>query len=216
MPREITAFSNPLVKRVRSLRDKKHRKAEGLFLAEGLRILTEAREAGRLPDYLFFAADSAKHPLVTALVEAVDHLALHLVELLDAVIDQRPHRDDRKARVELDRRHRVAGRGAEKGLLEIRMGDRFRRADETRPELHAGGTHLQVTEHRLAAAGSLRPIFDDQAVAAIFELSHGVPRRINRLADLALLVGFAEELRTISRGQIEAIYEELTCPAAAA
>ncbi|WP_439952966.1 hypothetical protein, partial [Escherichia coli] len=42
MPREITAFSNPLIKRVRNLRDKKHRREEGLFLAEGLRILTEA------------------------------------------------------------------------------------------------------------------------------------------------------------------------------
>ena len=41
MPREITAFSNTLVKRVRSLRDKKHRKNEGLFLADILR--------GRLP-----------------------------------------------------------------------------------------------------------------------------------------------------------------------
>lgn len=72
MPREITAFSNTLVKRVRSLRDKKHRKAEGLFLAEGLRILTEAREAGRLPHYLFFAADSARHPLVVALIDSVE------------------------------------------------------------------------------------------------------------------------------------------------
>ena len=50
MSREITGFSNPLVKRVRSLREKKFRKAEGLFLAEGLRILTEAHEAGRLPE----------------------------------------------------------------------------------------------------------------------------------------------------------------------
>jgi TrmH family RNA methyltransferase len=71
MPRSITAFSNPLVKRVRGLRDKRHRREEGLFLAEGLRILTEAREAGRLPEYLFFAAESAGHPLVVALVVAV-------------------------------------------------------------------------------------------------------------------------------------------------
>jgi TrmH family RNA methyltransferase len=42
MRKEITGFSNPLVKRIRSLRDKKHRRREGLFLAEGLRILTEA------------------------------------------------------------------------------------------------------------------------------------------------------------------------------
>ena len=72
MPREITAFSNPLIKRVRNLRDKKHRREEGLFLAEGLRILTEAREAGRLPQYLFYTRESASHPLVLALVEAVE------------------------------------------------------------------------------------------------------------------------------------------------
>ena len=47
MPRKITAFSNPLVKQARGLRDKKIRRRDGLFLAEGLRILTEAREAGR-------------------------------------------------------------------------------------------------------------------------------------------------------------------------
>ena len=41
MPNEITSFSNPLVKRARSLRDKKHRREEGRFLAEGLRILTD-------------------------------------------------------------------------------------------------------------------------------------------------------------------------------
>ena len=72
MPREITAFSNTLVKRVRSLRDKKHRRAEGQFLAEGLRILTEAREAGRIPHYLFLANDSAAHPLVRVLIDAVE------------------------------------------------------------------------------------------------------------------------------------------------
>ncbi len=72
MPREITGFSNPLVKRVRSLRDKKHRKSEGLFLAEGLRILTEAMEAGRLPEMIWYAPDSATHPLVMALVQATE------------------------------------------------------------------------------------------------------------------------------------------------
>ena len=71
MPREITAFSNPLVKRVRSLRDKRHRREEGLFLAEGLRILTEAREAGRIPAFLFFAKGT-RHALVDALIGEVE------------------------------------------------------------------------------------------------------------------------------------------------
>jgi RNA methyltransferase, TrmH family len=70
MPRRITAFSNPLVRQARGLREKKHRRAEGLFLAEGLRILTEAREAGTLPETLFFSDSS--HALVGAMIEAVE------------------------------------------------------------------------------------------------------------------------------------------------
>lgn len=72
MSREITGFSNPLVKRVRSLREKKHRKREGLFLAEGLRILTEAREEGVLPEMLFHAGEADRHPLAAALIGAME------------------------------------------------------------------------------------------------------------------------------------------------
>lgn len=67
MPREITGFSNPLVKQVRGLRDKKNRRAEGLFLAEGLRILTEASDAGITPLMLWHAPESGTHPLVQRL-----------------------------------------------------------------------------------------------------------------------------------------------------
>ena len=42
--RHITGFSNPTVKSLRALREKKHRKAAGRFLAEGLRLLTDARD----------------------------------------------------------------------------------------------------------------------------------------------------------------------------
>ncbi|HEU0098461.1 MAG TPA: RNA methyltransferase [Allosphingosinicella sp.] len=71
MPRQITAFSNPLVKDVRALREKKGRRRQGMFLAEGLRILTEAREAGRLPAILFFAAGTS-HPLLDSLIGEVE------------------------------------------------------------------------------------------------------------------------------------------------
>jgi TrmH family RNA methyltransferase len=71
MPREITAFSNPLVKDVRALREKKGRRRQGMFIAEGLRILTEAREAGRLPAILFYAAGT-RHPLLEQLAAEVE------------------------------------------------------------------------------------------------------------------------------------------------
>src|SRR3546814_3169196 len=60
----IESLSNPLVKRMRLLREKRHRRAEELFLAEGLRIATEAREARVLPRWLFLADEgAAAHPL---------------------------------------------------------------------------------------------------------------------------------------------------------
>jgi TrmH family RNA methyltransferase len=57
---------------VRSLREKRHRRDEGLFLAEGLRILTEAADSGTLPDFIFFARDGAEHALTKRLVEQVE------------------------------------------------------------------------------------------------------------------------------------------------
>lgn len=64
--------------------------------------------------------------------------------------------------------------------------------------------------YRLEVAGARRPIFEPTAVTTIFEVSKGIPRRINRVCDLALLVGFAEESSSISAEQIEAVSEELT------
>lgn len=65
--------------------------------------------------------------------------------------------------------------------------------------------------HRLRAAGRDDAIFDDKALEAIHYHSAGVPRQINRICDLALLVGFAEELSTISASNIEASLDELVC-----
>ena len=65
--RQITGFSNPTVKALRALRDKKHRKAAGQFLAEGLRLLTDARESGHLPEVLVMAEGRDPHPLLGAL-----------------------------------------------------------------------------------------------------------------------------------------------------
>ena len=71
MRKQITGFSNPTVKYLRSLREKKHRKAAGKFLAEGLRLLTDARECGRLPEMLVMAEKRDPHPLLSELEQAV-------------------------------------------------------------------------------------------------------------------------------------------------
>ncbi len=94
MPREITAFSNPLIKRVRNLRDKKHRREEGLFLAEGLRILTEAHEAGRVPEYLFFSKDMAGHALVRTLIAATEDAGGWAVETNNDILSKLSGKDN--------------------------------------------------------------------------------------------------------------------------
>jgi general secretion pathway protein A len=71
-------------------------------------------------------------------------------------------------------------------------------------------------QHRLNVAGAKRTIFEPAAIATIFQLTHGVPRRINRLCDLALLVGYGEELPTITANHIESIHQELLGVSAAA
>lgn len=67
MHKHITGFSNPTVKYLRSLRDKKHRKRSGQFLVEGLRLLEDARSSGRLPQTLVMAEGRAPHALLARL-----------------------------------------------------------------------------------------------------------------------------------------------------
>lgn len=66
MRKHITGFSNPTVKYLRSLRDKKHRKRSGQFLVEGLRLLEDARTSGRVPQTLVMA-EGREHPLLERL-----------------------------------------------------------------------------------------------------------------------------------------------------
>jgi TrmH family RNA methyltransferase len=94
MPRQVTAFSNSTVKLLRSLRDKKARRSEGLFLAEGLRILTEARDSGRLPEIIAFSADGAKHPLAAEIIAATEAAGGDAVETSADILSKMSGKDN--------------------------------------------------------------------------------------------------------------------------
>lgn len=95
--RSITGFSNPLVKFLRSLRDKKYRKREGKFLAEGLRLLTDARESGVIPEMLIMATGRAPHPLLDALEEAVAANGGEIVEMDEEILAKVTGKDNPQA-----------------------------------------------------------------------------------------------------------------------
>ncbi|MEA3080665.1 MAG: methyltransferase, TrmH family [Sphingomonadales bacterium] len=94
MPREVTAFSNSSVKLLRSLRDKKARRAEGLFLAEGLRILTEARDSGRLPEIVAFSPEGAKHPLAAEIIAATEAAGGDAIETSADILSKMSGKDN--------------------------------------------------------------------------------------------------------------------------
>ena len=97
MRREITGFSNPLLKQVRSLREKKLRKRERKFLAEGLRIMTEAREAGYLPEMLFRVKDREVHSLEIVLEDAVLSAGGDVIETSADIISKLSGKDNAQA-----------------------------------------------------------------------------------------------------------------------
>ena len=94
MVRQVTAFSNSTVKLLRSLRDKKARRAERLFLAEGLRILAEARDSGRLPEIVAFSPEGAKHPLAAEIIAATEAAGGDAVETTPDILSKMSGKDN--------------------------------------------------------------------------------------------------------------------------
>lgn len=73
--------------------------------------------------------------------------------------------------------------------------------------------HLEETisyvNHRLTAAGAHESMFESGALERIHQLTGGIPRRVNRLCDLCLLIGYADGRTAISADQVENVCEEL-------
>jgi len=86
----VTSLNNDTVKAVRALHLRKAREESGLFLAEGLKIVTEAVDLGFRPTILMHAAQAAGHP---ALARAAA-LAGETVEVTPAILAKISRRDN--------------------------------------------------------------------------------------------------------------------------
>lgn len=63
--------------------------------------------------------------------------------------------------------------------------------------------------HRLEVAGNKSPVFDEAAYKMIFDYSTGIPRRINTICDMALLVGYGNGVKVIDNDIISKINEDM-------
>jgi putative secretion ATPase (PEP-CTERM system associated) len=65
-------------------------------------------------------------------------------------------------------------------------------------------------EHRLKCAGHAAPgLFDEAAVAGVFEASKGIPRRINAICDRMMLAGFLGGRLQLTRDDLNEVVTEL-------
>lgn len=95
----VTSAANATLKRLRSLREKKYRRSEGLFLAEGLRIATEALDSGWVPAILLFAEGRGDHALVRRLVLATLAEGGQVIEAAPALLGGVTGKDNPQALV---------------------------------------------------------------------------------------------------------------------
>lgn len=66
-------------------------------------------------------------------------------------------------------------------------------------------------EHRLNRVGwKGDPAFDSSAIHAVFDVSGGIPRRINAVCNRLLLAGFLSGQHSFTNAQVEAVAEEIT------
>jgi TrmH family RNA methyltransferase len=88
----VTSLSNPTVKAVRALHMRKAREETNLFLAEGLKVITEGVELGHTPKILLYGRDAA-HPLLDKAIAA----AGEAIEVTRDILEKVSRRDNPQA-----------------------------------------------------------------------------------------------------------------------
>lgn len=92
--RVVTSLTNPTVKAVRALHMRKAREETGLFLAEGLKLITEALDLGRVPRILLYGREAADHPLLDRAVRETLAARGEVLEVGRDVLEKVSRRDN--------------------------------------------------------------------------------------------------------------------------
>jgi len=92
--RAVTSLANPTVKAARALHLRKAREESGQFLAEGLKIVTEAVELGRPPRLLLFGEGAGDHPLLRRALAATEAAGGEAIEVSRDILAKISRRDN--------------------------------------------------------------------------------------------------------------------------
>ena len=92
--KQITSLANPIVKDIRGLALAKNRKASGLFVAEGLKLVADAVEAGWSIRTLVHASSVGAQPLVARLAATCHAKGGAVIAVSEAVLAKISRRDN--------------------------------------------------------------------------------------------------------------------------
>jgi RNA methyltransferase, TrmH family len=93
MAEVITSAANPLVKRVRLLADRKHRRREGAFVVQGIQPVWQAVEAGADVEVLVVAPDLLRHAGALSMVAAREAAGVRVARLSGELFGRITDRD---------------------------------------------------------------------------------------------------------------------------
>ena len=90
----ITSHRNPLVKRIRKLRQKKYRQREGAFFVEGIRVVLTALEQGAPVDTLIYAPELLTSDIARQALTAEETAGRRVVAVAADVFQSLSERDN--------------------------------------------------------------------------------------------------------------------------
>jgi TrmH family RNA methyltransferase len=108
MPEIISSHANPLIKQIRSLRQKRERQEMGLFLVEGIRPVGEAIEAGWGLDALVYAPDLLTSEFAHQLVDGQFRRGVRCVTLTPTLFADIAEKDNPQGILAIVQQRRVA------------------------------------------------------------------------------------------------------------
>ena len=92
--RQITSLTNPTVKAVRALHLRKEREESGLFLAEGLKLVGEAFDIGRIPRILLYGPEARALLLLQRIAAATAASGGDVIEVSREILEKISRRDN--------------------------------------------------------------------------------------------------------------------------
>jgi len=127
MAEVISSAANPLVKRVRALADRKHRRREAAYVVQGIQPVWQAVEAGAQLEVLIVAPDLLRHPGAAAMVAAQEAAGVRVARLSAELFGRIADRDG------------PAGLAAIVRSAPVKLSDLMVGADSLFAALHSAG-----------------------------------------------------------------------------